>query len=237
MASYPATVWVADCDSKARRKVQTVIGTARSPKRGRFTFAGPTANLDAFLEGRGLGRSDVRTRIVADVVGGKGVEQILLAGRTIGIVGEELPGGAYFYMTLPVSSAKDVYWLKVLDLNGDGKGELVTRFLQRSGNGRRGIVAVYRYNDANRFVRWLAHEILKGQKDRLIINRYRFKRRRARRGKRSGVDLIFDKPQAKGFTKETFREAPSSDVFSILLPWGEEKKRHFRFEGEQYFQK
>jgi hypothetical protein len=229
--SFPGAVWAADSDSKAQRRTQTIMGTAPSTRGGRLVFAQAQAELDSFLRDRGYNRGQIRMKRSADVVGDRQMEQILLVRNTIGIVGRELPGGTYFFLDLPVRQAKDVYWLKISDLNGDGKKELITRYVERSDNGRRELIVVYRFNDSNRFVRSFAHEILKGQGKKTIVNRYVLKRRRG------GVDLIFDRPVAKGFAKDTYREVSCTDCFSILLPWGEEKRRHFRFEGEEYFQK
>jgi len=232
--SFAGSVRVMDSDSKARMRTQTVMSTAPAG-RGRFVFAQATAQLKAFLKARGYKKSQIRARAVVNVVGDKRMETVLLVGKTIGILGEGLPHGGFFYFNLPVRKAKDVYWLKVMDLNGDGKQEMVTRFVERSANGRRELIAVYRYNETKKFGRSFSHEILKGQKKRIILNRYAFKPRKKRK-KVLGVDIIFDKPQARGYTKATYKEAPSSDAQSILLPWDEEKKRHFRFEGEQFFQ-
>jgi hypothetical protein len=240
-AAIPGAVQVFDSDSRAKGRIETVMGTASSARQGSFSFAQTKADVSGFLKDKGLSQRDVRTQLSVDVVGDDRPEQVLLAGKTIGIVGEGLPGGSYFYMDLALKSGKDIYWLKAMDLNGDGKAELVTRFTERAGNGRRELIAVFRFDDANKFVRSFAHEILKGQGERVILNRFAFQPRKGKpkrgkkRGKRAGagIDLIFDKPVAKGFTAESFREAPSADCFSILLPWGEEKKRHFRFEGEE----
>ncbi len=232
--SFSGSVQVMDSDSKAGMRTQTVMSTAPAG-RGRFVFAQAEAQMKAFLKARGYRRSQIRARAVVNVVGDKRLETVVLVGKTIGVLGEGLPQGGFFFYNLPVRKGKDVYWLKVMDLNGDGKQEMVTRFVERSGNGRRELIAVYRYTETNKFMRSFSHEILKGQKKKIILNRYAFKKRKKRR-KVLGVDLIFDKPQARGFTKETYKEAPSTDAQSIILPWDEEKKRHFRFEGEQYFQ-
>ena len=232
--SFSGSVRVMDSDSSAGMRIQTIMSTA-PPGAGSFVFAQARAQMKAFLEARGYKRSQIRTRKVANVVGDQRLETVLLVGRTIGILGEGLPQGGFFYFNLPVRKARDVYWLKVMDLNGDGKQEMVTRFVERSGNGRRELIAVYRYDETNKFVRSFSHEILKGQKKRIILNRYTFKVNKKRR-KVLGVDLIFDKPKARGYTKETYKESPSTDAQSIILPWDEDKKRRFRFEGEQYFQ-
>jgi hypothetical protein len=234
--SFRGAVWVADSDSRAKMKIQTIMGTARSARTGRFVFAQAQAELSGFLRDRGYSPTQVRMKKNVNVVGTRQVEQVVLVGRTIGIIGNELPGGAYFFIDLPVKQHSDVYWLRPMDLNGDGKAELVTRYVERAGNGRRELVVVFRFNDADKFVRSFGHEILKGQGRQVITNR--FTTRRRRRGRRpGGVDLIFDRPRAQGFTRESYREVPSGDCFSILLPWGEEKKRRFVFEGEEFSQK
>jgi hypothetical protein len=241
VSAFPGAVWVADSDSKARGRVETLMGTAPSGKKGAFTFAQAKADLDGFLKDRGYPASAVRTKLSADVAGDRGAEQVVLVGRTIGIIGEGLPGGSFFYLDLPVQQPRDVYWLKVMDLNGDGKMELVTRYVERTGNGRRELLAVFRFNDSNKFIRSFAHEVLKGQGERVVTNRFAFKPRKGKAkgkgGKKragGGVDLLVDQPVARGFTEQTYHEDPATDCFPILLPWGEEKKEHFRFEGEEF---
>jgi hypothetical protein len=240
-ASIPGAVWVLDSDSRARGKTETVMGTAPSARQGSFSFAQTKADVSGFLKDKGYSQREVRTQLSVDVVGDARPEQVLLVGKTIGIVGEGLPGGSYFYLDLPLKSGKDIYWLKAMDLNGDGKAELVTRYAERAGNGRRELLAVFRFDESNKFARSFAHEILKGQGERVILNRFAFQPRKGKKGKRGkrrkgGIDIVVDKPVARGFSEGSFREAPSADCFSILLPWGEEKKRQFRFEGDEISQ-
>jgi hypothetical protein len=230
--SIPGAIWVADSDSKAKGKTETIMATAASAKQGSFSFAQAKADLTAFLKDKGYSAKDVRTKINADVVGDGRQEQVLLAGKTIGIVGDGVPGGGYVFLDIGVQQGKDIYWLKVMDINGDGKGEIVTRYAERSRNGRRELLAVYRLDDGGKFTRPFAHEILKGQGERVITNRYVFKPRKRKGRKKAGVDFLFDKPAAKGFTVETYHESPASDCFPILLPWSETKKRTFRFDGD-----
>ncbi|MCA9670639.1 MAG: hypothetical protein KC503_33815 [Myxococcales bacterium] len=232
--SMRASVSVADTDHPSAKKPQHVM---RAPF-SRISFAQQRANLLAFLKDKGFRASQIRFKRNANVVGDRRLEQVLLVGRTIGIVGDGLPGGGYFYLNLPVSSGRDVRWIKLVDLNGDGLQEILVQLVERASNGRRELVAIYRYNDSNQFVRPMQVEVLKAQGSRYIKNRFRMLRRRKRkRGqKRRGYDLWFDKPKAGGFDQSSYREAPASDAFPILLPWGETKKRGFRFEGEEFSQ-
>jgi hypothetical protein len=233
VSAIPGAIAVADSDSRAQMKVQTVMATAPSTKRGAFVFAQASADLSSFLKDRGYSSGQVRTKLSADVVGDRRQEQVVLVGRTIGIVGDGLPGGSYFYLDLGVMQPRDIYWLKVMDLNGDGKGELVTRYIERAGNGRRELLAVFRFTQGEKFVRSFAHEILKGQGERMIVNRFALKPWRGGK-KKHGIDIIVDKPVAHGFSEETYRETPSSDAHPILLPWSEPRKRRFRFEGDEF---
>jgi len=233
VASVPCAVWVMDSDSKAKGRVETIMGTAPSAARGSLSFAQAKADVSGFLKDRGYSAKDIRMKTSVDVVGDSKIEQVLLVGKTIGIIGEGLPGGSWFYLDLAVKQPKDIYWLKPMDLNGDGKAELVVRFMERSGNGRRELIGVFRFNDSNQFVRSFAHEILKGQGEQVITNRFSFKPRKRRGKKKGGVDIIFDKPAAKGFTPETYRELTANDCFPIMLPWGDAKKQAYRFDGEE----
>jgi hypothetical protein len=230
--SIPGAVWVADSDSKAKGQTETIMATAASAKQGSFSFAQAKADLTAFLKDKGYSAKDIRAKINADVVGDSRQEQVLLAGKTIGVVGDGVPGGGYVFLDIGVP-AKDIYWLKVMDINGDGKGELITRYAERGRNGRRELLAVYRLDDSGKFTRPFAHEILKGQGERVITNRYVLKPRKRKGKKKAGVDFLVDKPAAKGFTAETYQESPAADCFPILLPWGETKKRAFRFDGDE----
>jgi hypothetical protein len=222
----PLSVRFVDVDW--RGKVDSVVGSGPA----RLVVAQVVADLRAFLGAMKATRKQIRWRGSADVVGDKGIEQVLLVGTRVGIVGAGLPGGGYFYFSLPVKTAKDVRWVKLLDLNGDRQKEIVIRYTQRGSRGRRELVVVHRFDSVNKFVRPFAHELVKGQGKNVIENRLRFKRWRKRR--RRGLEIVIDKPTAKGFTQASYKENPATDVNPILLPWGETKKRRYRFEGDQY---
>ena len=189
------------------------------------------SDLVSMLRSVGANRKSIRSRYRVNVAGDERVEEVLLVGRTIGIVGEALPGGAYFYANLPVRAA-DVSWIKTIDLNGDGRFEIVARFTERATNGSRELVAVYRFDDRNKFVRPFVHEVAKIQRSRYVRNRLRFRKWKSR--KQRGVDIVVDRPTAVGFDQHTFKETPDQAVHSILLPWMAKQRRVFRFTGETY---
>lgn len=212
-------------DGDWRGKTDSVVSTGPS----KLVVAQVVADLQAFLKDMQATMKDVRFRRSADVVGDKGLEQVLAVRRRIGIVGSGVPNGGYFYFRLPVQKAADIHWLKLLDLDGDRQKEIIVRYTQRGGGGERTIVAVYRFDSVNKFVRPFAQEVRKAQGTRSIENRLTFRKRRRR-----GYDIVVDKPKARGFTVENFREQPASDLNEIILPWAAKKKRAYRFEGDQY---
>lgn len=226
-ASLRGGVRVADSDSKAGGRIQTVLGTyTRRP--GEFVLAEAASSLGEFLQSRGLGEDQIRWRKGANLAGDKGEEQVVQVGRSLALFG--LPEGAYVYIDLPVRSPADIAWVKVKDLDGDGLDELLSRYTQRSENGRRELVAVLRYRQqAGRLEQIMAHEVLKAQGKRRVRNR--FSLRPWRKGKRRGADLVFDRARAEGYSEDNYLERPSSDATTILLPWGAEKRRRFRMSG------
>lgn len=219
---------VAVADADWRAKVETVMSTGGA----RLVVAQVMADLSAFLKSMKASQRDIRMRKAADVVGKRRVEQVVWLKRAIGIVGEDLPGGGFFYFNLPVAQAADIRWVRLMDLNGDRQKEIVTRYLQRGGGGRREVVAVYRFNQVNKFVRPFAHELLKGQGSRTITNRLSFKKRRRGRG----IEIVVDEPKANGFTQQSYKENPAENIHGIILPWAEKEKqkRVFRFTGDEY---
>ena len=208
---------------------RAVVDTVMETGALRVVVAQVAANVGAFLAAMKASPKDVRLRLEADVVGDRGVEQVLRIGRTIGVIGAGVPGGGgYFYFQLPVKHPQDIEWVKLLDLNGDRQKEIVVRLTQRGNGGWRSLIEVYRFNSVNKFGRWFGHELAKGQGPRRIDNRLRFKRRRG------GLDIVVDQPVARGFDAQNYREEPAVDVHSIVLPWDEKKVRVFRFEGDDY---
>jgi hypothetical protein len=226
-------VTVADSDRRDGR-----VKSAMTSGHGRVTFTRAKSGIDGFLRDLKAGPKDVRLHLKANVVGDRRLEHVLLVKGYVGIAGQGVPSGGYFYFHPPVRSPDDVRWVKLADLNGDAKAEVLVRYLERASNGRREIVAVYRYDSGGRFSRSFAHEVLKARGSRTLSNRLRWVPRRQKRGRRIvGHDIIVDKPTAHGFDRHNFVEDPSNDVFPILLPWGKQQRRVFRFEADEFSQR
>ncbi|MCB9555696.1 MAG: hypothetical protein H6707_06295 [Deltaproteobacteria bacterium] len=231
IAELPITFEVLDCDAKARMRHETTLSA-----RSQVVFAAAAAHLKAFLSDKGYRASQIRKRLEADVVGKSGVETVVLVGRTVGIIGDELPTGGYFYLDLQVRKPTDIHEIKLVDLNGDKKAELLVSYIENAHNGYRKLLAVYRFDSSDKFVRPLTVELQKGQGAKWIKNRFRLQPGKGKR-KAAGQDLVFDQPSAHGYDQGTFHEAPATDAFPILLPWGNgAKKRAIRFEGDEFFE-
>ncbi|MCK5800965.1 MAG: hypothetical protein KAI47_27445, partial [Deltaproteobacteria bacterium] len=133
--AIPLTINFVDADW--RGKVDSVISSGPA----RLVMAQVAAEFKTFLADMKVTSKDVRWHASADVVGDKGLERVLLFHKRVGIVGAGLPRGGYFYFDLPVKAARDIRWVKLMDLNGDRQKEIVIRYLQRGSGGRRGVVA------------------------------------------------------------------------------------------------
>ena len=71
---------------------------------GRITFAQAKAGIDGFLRDLKAGPADMRMHQTADVVGDRRLEHVLLVKGYVGIAGDGLPSGGYFYFHPPVRS-------------------------------------------------------------------------------------------------------------------------------------
>lgn len=220
----PVSVTVFDADRRSGEIESRLAGA------GKLVFAQARADIDAFLEAVNAAGKPIRFRRSGDVYGDARLEQVLLVGRTLGIVGQGMPEGGFYYVELPARSADHVRWIRLVELNGDGKLEIVVRYVEHAANGRREIVELYRFNSAGKLVRPFAHEVLKGQGSRVLTNRVRFAKRRGARG----LDLVIDRPAARGFDARNYREERSTSIYPILLPWDEPKQQTFRFEGDVF---
>jgi|GEM_PF-3239474 hypothetical protein len=224
----PFQAVVNDVDLRQRPKQLSRLSSGKL----KLAFAGANAQREAFLKSRGYRAAQIRQRWKANVAGDEIPEQVLWVGRTVGIIGRGLSFGSFFYFDLPVAKAKDILWVKLIDLNGDATKEFVARFRQVSGGGERELVSVYRFNDAGKFVRPLTHELVKKQGPKSISSRLRIIPRK----RRGGHELVIDETVAHGFTAANYQETAATDVVPILLPWDEQKAHRYRFEGDEYFE-
>lgn len=213
----PFALEFADCDSAAQLKTER---TAKIDGELAFT-AGPSA-LDAFLQDRGLSRDLVKWQHSVREHGH--ATQLVLAGKVLAALGD-----GYGYVELPVRDGSDVHDPQLVDLAGDGRHEVVLRYIEHGEGGSRDVLAAYRL-DGNQLNRVFAAEVAKQTNSGKLSTKWTL----AKRGR--GTDIVLEAQPAQGLTAASYKEEPASDVEPILLPWAQ-KRAVYTFSGDGYKRK
>ena len=170
---------------------------------------------------------------LANMDGAPGKERVIVAGRTVVIMGE-----AYSYMQLPVVK-KDVLALKLVDLAGEGKTSIVVHYVERGNGGAREIVAVWNVLSDGSFGRPFAAEVAKESAVGRMTCKWALEPKQTRKGKKlvkgKGQDIVVRVGDVRGFSQETWNEYPAEDMAPILLPWGEVKEQRWHFRGDESY--
>ncbi len=102
------------------------------------------------------------------------------------------------------------------------------------------MLAVWTLRNDNSFSRMFAHEMSKQLgKNRLtntweLVPQAKTKRKKSKGAKQGGgYQLIIKVGEVVGFTEETWREAPASDMSPILLPWETAKAEVWEFRDDE----
>jgi hypothetical protein len=202
--------------------------------RGTLELEGGRAMLEAFLNQVGASRGDVKLDVMVDVNGKPGAERVLWIGNVVGVL-----SNSYHYLTLPVPRS-DVLSVKVVDLEGSGRGYIIADYHERGNGGARNVVGVWYFTGAA-FDRVLAFECKKQQGGKTLVNRYSFVKRGAHRARKSrirgkgGYDLLVEATEATGWDEDNYFEQPATDVNPILLPWEDETSMVYWFEKGSVF--
>ena len=220
----------ADSDSKASLKTERTVGTS-----GRIAFAEGESVIEAFLKDRGLKRSDVWWEKPISL-GRKSGGRAFFAGKYLAVISD-----GYVFIELPFRERKDLKDARVLDLAGDGRGAVVMRYLEKGTNGaptkagggggpvsgQREVIAAFRATD-DRVSRVFAAEVGKQQGPSRIEDKVSFiKRGRA-------TDILIEAGAASGWTAASYQESPAEDMVPVMLPWSDDRKARYQFEGDEY---
>jgi hypothetical protein len=210
---------VADCDSKVRLKTDRVAELG-----GAIAFAEAESALDAFLRDQHLTRHSIYfDKMLSN---GRGHSaRMLLVGRYMVVVTD-----GYVFAELPFHDRRDLREARLVDLAGDGREALVLRYRESVQSGARELLSAYRPDGGEQIARIFAHEVGKFAGASKLENKVSF----VRRG--HATDLVVEAGAASGFTQASWRESPSSDAIPILLPWGDDRKARYQFQGDEYKQ-
>lgn len=224
------SIQVADSDSRTQPSIDTLIGTGGDQPNtlGRMEIKEASNLLLSFLKERGLGTSDIKLNVIGNFVTGKALERAIIAGRYLAIMGGNVTGGGWYYLTFPVTSASDVLRFAVRDMDGDGGMEILVRLRQTGGNKLRELYLVYRYKDTGGLGIIFGHEVVHKMGDRLLINNYRYIR------KKGGWQMEFWMEKCVGWTKENHQAVPPKDIQGILTPWSSKTKVMYKFTSEGF---
>lgn len=191
---------------------------------------GATATFDQFLASQGMPGARPASDLRGDVGGDARAERVSIVDRFVVVTGEGWQEGrGYSFLQLPVQSAGDVREPRLIDLTGDGKGELTVTLRERDERGARDVFEVYTFTGLEVrpiFAIETRKETSAGSVEcRLLV-------RPGRRGAAATIEVRAGR--ARGLDSSTLREAPASDAEPILLPWGPFRARVYRWDGSVF---
>lgn len=203
--------------------IATGPGDAQHPTALAWVPSEPELSMiEQLLAPKGLTKIAPAAEMVADLTGDGIRERIAVFEHYLTICGPAYLGGTgFFYRDLVGELVK----LEVRDVSGRGKGDVIVRRRQSSGDGTREYLEVLSALAANQEPRLtFAHEIGVRQSDRHIANAVHLAR---------GTIELSTEPPA-GWDEATYREPIATDVEPILLPWGGVRSQVFRFDGTRF---
>ena len=217
-----------DADSKAHPTIEKTLSTSpvdTASHLGKIEFAEAGISLDAFLRDKKLDRKDIQFDRVGRVLP-TGSGRVVVAGKTLGIIGEE-----YAYLDLPITSPKDILDIRLADLAGDRRDAVLIRYRERMPGGSREVLAAYRMSGEG-LHRAFAVEVARAQGTNKLDCRISYIKRPLKKG--SATDILIEPLPAAGWTEMNYRERTADDIAPILLPWANEKRARYQFQGDEY---
>jgi hypothetical protein len=185
------------------------------------------------LEDLHIKPKDIWKDQMANMDGAPGMERVVVAGRTIAILGE-----SYFYMQLPVPR-KDILALRLVDLAGEGKTSIVVHYVERGNGGSREVLAVWNVMSDGSFSRPFSAEVAKESPAGRMSCRWTIEPKQTKKGRKvikgKGQDIVVRVGDVRGFEQNSWNELPAEDMAPILLPWGEVKERRWHFRGDESY--
>jgi hypothetical protein len=184
--------------------------------------------LDAVIAGfrteRGLPANARPTRdLTGNIVGTAAPERVVVFGSDLVVVGAEFRNGTgWFHYALPAATPADVLDVRLADVTGDGRSEILVRIRQAIGDVRREVLLVHQLTVTG-FPAILQREVAREQGTNRIENEVRTE----------GGRLEVRVGTARGYSETAwpFAAGPSTDgVEQVLLPW-RDRTVTYRFAG------
>jgi len=189
---------------------------------------------------RGVGAGKPRFDFVTDVAGDRAPERVLIHGKDIVVFGKGYRAGtSYAFITVGVAEPKDILDATARDLTGDGKAEIIVRGVLRAKASKelggdiveRQALMVYRVRD-NGVTRIFGAETGRALGGDRIIGAV------ALEPAGRGVQIELRPGRSVGWTESTYPFPPDTTTAGglepLLLPWGELRKRRYKFDGSAF---
>ena len=181
-----------------------------------LAFGAKVDLMKDFLRTVGATAADVKLDQQADLDRGRaGPERVVLAGTTLGVLGDQ-----FNYVALPAQAAADVSGVKIVDWHGDGRKLVAAVVRQRAGNGSRDVLGLYGV-DGGQVKPVISVEIRKDIAGDVLASTWKLVPVKVK-GK-ARIELVVQAGPATGFDPEAYFDQPSTDVKPINLPWDEDR--------------
>jgi hypothetical protein len=177
---------------------------------------------------------------VTDVVGDRQNERVLVHGKDIVAFGAGFKGGtSYTFITVGVNEPGDIVDVTARDLTGDGKAEVVVRGIVRAKASeelggmevQRYALLVYKVTDTG-LRRIFGAETGRSLDGNRVLGAVAFQPSAA------GLAIELRPARAVGWTQKTYPfptdTTAAGGLEPLLLPWGSERARRYRFDGNGY---
>jgi hypothetical protein len=238
LENIPFCIAVFDGDDKSKLKNEAIASSCELSSKnepnslGNLIVEEQQKIMESFLQATKLSRDDITKEFYVDIAGDSQLDRVVFAGSVYGILGLGLVDGQYYYYKLTLGSPGDLKDAQLIDVDGDGKPNIVLRSVEYDSKG------IY----SQELLRVLGikggllstifgQEIANTQPEGTLTSKYEWKKR----GK--AFDFIITQAQAKGIEEKKYVDIDSKDAKDyqeILLPWQTDKKKTYKFSMNAY---
>lgn len=233
LEAIPFCVAAFDGDDKSKPRVEAAAASCSLSKGepsslGSLVIEEHRGIIESFLQESKLSRSDIQKEFYIDAGGDAALDRVILAGSTIAILGMGLGQGQYYYYRLTLRSPSDLKDFQLMDIDGNGKQEIVVRSVEYDTKGTysQEIIRAIGMKNNGAFEPIFGQEVANSQPDGTLTSKFEWKK------KGKGYEFIVNQAVSSGVEEKKYVDMDSKDAKDyeeILLPWGSDKKKTYRF--------
>lgn len=205
----------------------TSYGTGAARAMPPLTTESETGLIQALLEPKGLKFAPDK-EVYGDLTGAGGKEKVALYGHFLSILGPGYKDGKQFYFNeLDVARPDQVTRLSLLDVNGDGRDEILLQKRLGTPEKFREVLQILRLGRDGAPLQVFAHEIALVTPDGQVTNKVTII------GKGKDARVKISQGLEQGFEPGTFAEPLiGGGIEPALLPWDEISSKTYGWKGE-----